>query len=504
MPEERLMARICGGGAVVVNGVRSPRARWLLWAALVGVLEPISAEASGFLVARFGGEHGHPTTDNPTAMYYNPAGLSLGSGTRLYLEGVLAYRTASYQRPAAAIDNVVSPGSASGTPDDAVQVNSGKASLSNLLGSPFVGVASDLGVSNLGVGVGFYAPFGGVARWGQNAAFRGDENYPGAVDGVQRWATIDGSMRSLYTTAAVSYRLPEYRLSVGLGVNLVNSDLSTVRARNSDGTDDVVTKGGQLQEGRSVMEARGSSLSAGAGVIFQPTDHSWIGVSYQSQPGFGETALEGTITSKLGGAPVTTQPVEVSQALPDVFRVGGRVRPTERTEFRLFGEYVRWSVFRRQCVLDRNNSDRKCALTESGALDPDNGGSGVILNIPRDWKNAGGLRAGGSFWPVPEVEVYGGLGYDGNAVPDATIDASLFDMDKASVSAGVRVELFDRRLALGAGYTQGIYFTRTVAPRERDANGRQVSLAPPSKSPDGAGTYDQTVGALSVALEYGF
>ena len=36
--------------------------------------------ASGFYVARFGGEHGHPTTDNLSAIYYNPAGLSLGLG----------------------------------------------------------------------------------------------------------------------------------------------------------------------------------------------------------------------------------------------------------------------------------------------------------------------------------------------------------------------------------------------------------------------------------------
>ena len=43
---------------------------------LIVIFIMAEASASGFFVARFGGEHGHPTTDNPTAMYYNPA-LSL-------------------------------------------------------------------------------------------------------------------------------------------------------------------------------------------------------------------------------------------------------------------------------------------------------------------------------------------------------------------------------------------------------------------------------------------
>src|SRR5262245_22550728 len=100
---------------------------------------------SGFLVAQFGGEVGHPATDHPTARYFNPAGLARGHGTRLYLEGIFAYHTASYTRPSAAIDH---PGV--GTPAEATSANAGKASLANPVAAPFFGVVSDLGVRNLG------------------------------------------------------------------------------------------------------------------------------------------------------------------------------------------------------------------------------------------------------------------------------------------------------------------------------------------------------------------
>ena len=58
------------------------RARFLLWlsltalAALLGAgLWANQADASGISVARFGGEHGHPTGTNPSTIYYNPGAI---------------------------------------------------------------------------------------------------------------------------------------------------------------------------------------------------------------------------------------------------------------------------------------------------------------------------------------------------------------------------------------------------------------------------------------------
>src|SRR5688500_11865371 len=89
---------------------------------------PTSAYAGGFSTARFGGEHGHAASDHVTSIYYNPAGIALGEGTRIYVEGTLAYRTVDYDRAEGTIDN---PGSA--TPDDAIDANAGPAHLANVL-----------------------------------------------------------------------------------------------------------------------------------------------------------------------------------------------------------------------------------------------------------------------------------------------------------------------------------------------------------------------------------
>ncbi len=463
-----------------------------------------SASAGGFLVARFGGEHGHATTTDPTALYYNPAGLALTHGTRLYVDGTFALRRASYDRPAGAIDDPTAAGArASGTPPDGVAANAGRATLSDVIASPFVGLASDLGTRHLAVGLSFATPFGGPSIWDRREGDRGSP-YPGAVDGPQRWSSIDGTIRSSYVSAGGAVRIPALRLSLGLSANLVLSKISSVRARNGNGTDDLISSSGAVQEGRSYLDADGVTMSAAAGAVWEPMEGLWLGVSYQSQPGFGEMVLTGTLEQKLATAGLTRDAVDVRQSLPDVVRWSARYRPAPRLELRIGGDVARWSSFVRQCVLLRSDPRRNCAIAPSGALDEAHGGSGVVLHLPRNWKDTLGLRGGASYWIGQSVEAFTGAGYDSNAVPDATIDPALFDMDKLSVSGGVRVSLAADALFVDATFTQVIYLQRTVAPRPRDAAGKPETLASPSRQPDMAGTYSQSASVLVVGLGYVF
>jgi long-chain fatty acid transport protein len=119
------------------------------------VLGALDAGASGFATARFGNEHGHPTTGNPTAIYYNPAGLALSDGTHLYADGLFALRRATYTHRAAPSDTP--------EPPDASGANTGEATLLNFVAAPMLGASTRLGSFALGAGA--YVPFGGSERW---------------------------------------------------------------------------------------------------------------------------------------------------------------------------------------------------------------------------------------------------------------------------------------------------------------------------------------------------
>ena len=117
------------------------------------------------------------------------------------------------------------------------------------------------------------------------------------------------------------------RLAVGGGLNVVFSQVNTVRARDAGATDDLVTGSGSILEGRSLFDVSGIELAFAAGLVWQPTSKLWIGVSYQSQPGVGEMSLEGTVVNRFGlTAPSTTQEKPLMFASsPTTWTFGGDV-----------------------------------------------------------------------------------------------------------------------------------------------------------------------------------
>ncbi|HWB77157.1 MAG TPA: outer membrane protein transport protein [Nannocystaceae bacterium] len=462
-----------------------------------------TAHASGIAAARFGGEHGHPTTDNPTAIYYNPAGIALSKGTHIMVDTTLALRFASYDRPASEVNDpqttMIAPGA-----------NDGKATLFNAIAAPFFGVTSDFGTDFIYAGVAAYFPFGGSAVWDKNKAYQGNSQFPGAVDGVQRWYSIDGTIRSMYVTGALAFNIRKIGLSLGVTGSLIRSNVETIRARNADGTDDLVNgmpPDAMLKEGRSYIDVKGLQGGFSVGAIYDvlKMNKYFIGLSYTSQPNVtGGMKLKGTLDNALAlGMPSRSQ-VELTQSMPDILRLGFRARPTDKYEIRVFADYTRWSVFDRQCVMDRNVPDRNCNFANEGSAlsDPENYGGNanpaVVQHLPRFWKDAGGVRVGASYWFIPQVEGYVGLGYDSTAVPPQTLDPALMDAHKMSVSAGVRWQII-RNFALAFTATELAFFKTST--KGKSALNR---FQPPTRQASGNGVYRQFFQLFNFYIDVSF
>src|SRR5690242_26009 len=94
------------------------------------------ASASGFATARFGGEHGNPVTTNPTAIYYNPAGIAESEGVHIFLDGNIAFRGASFTHVTAPSD--------SPEPAGTEGANTDQADLFNVVAAPMIGASAKL------------------------------------------------------------------------------------------------------------------------------------------------------------------------------------------------------------------------------------------------------------------------------------------------------------------------------------------------------------------------
>lgn len=482
------------------------------------------AAASGFSTARFGGEHGNPMADNPTALYYNPGALASYPGIHIMADGNLAYRLATYERSGGAGEP---PCVAAAPPGNCPAANDGKGKLSNFAGVPMLGVSAGipLGEHRLAFGAGFFVPFGGSATWSKNddwdvAARPSDPTYfAGPVDGPQRWYSIHGTLRTLYISFGAAFSIFDM-VHIGVSAGPAISQIDSLRARTalqSTGTQfDAVT-----EEGRALLKTKGTDAHIGGGVLVTPLDDPKtlrIGVSYQAPPGhrkrdgsWGQKQT-GTLSKNLGGNlsgdDPETDKVTVHHNMPDIFRFGGSVRPIDDVELRLFGDVTRWSLFREQCIAPAKGNtatlsgepfadDAECEVTYTQPGDVDHGKTSddVIANLPRQWKDAWGLRFGLSFWAIPEVELFAGVGYDSNAIPDRNLDPALTDFNDVSAALGARLKPIEQFTA-ALSYTHLFYVPRDTTDNAYD----NTDFVAYSAGPDNRGKYTQTVGVFNIHL----
>jgi long-chain fatty acid transport protein len=430
------------------------------------------AAASGFSVARFAGEHGHPTTDNPTALYFNPAALRSPRG-ELFLDGLFGRRRVTYARQAQPSDETDPPGAAG--------ANVGRATLDNALASPSLWLALPLS-SQWSLAAGIFTPFGGPISWDKRARFE-HSDYPGPADGVTRFHAIEGLSITSYGALGASYAVGRSGLRLGLALNGVYTRIEDVRAWSGGGN-------GVAGEGRSLLEVDGLAWSFGAGAFYEDGAKRWrLGLSYQSRPNVaGGIELNGRLSNDIGGP--SSADVQLHEDLPDVVRLGIAYQARPDVELRAFGSWERWSAFERQCVTEASAA---CDLLPSGGQPA---GGKVLQNVPRNFQDGFEARFGVSVWTSPRLELFSGVGLMSQAVPDETLEASLPDFFGVTFSLGAKGRVSD---ALSVGGS----LSHIVSPA-REAKSTFQDYELPSQLPDASGHYTQdiTYADVFVALRF--
>lgn len=466
---------------------------------------PREANASGYLTARFGSDHGTPAQANAFAVYFNPAALGGTKGTTITGDASILLRFARYHRG----DDALSPSNQDIGNDPAYRnANTGTANLTNVLALPFLGFNTDFGTRNLRFGYAAYVPFGGLAKWDKRDGVPGN---PGTKDGVSRWHNISGQILAIYNTFALAYRFQRQdrdypAFSIGASASPVIHHVATVRARNVDGSDDTIANGSVI-EGRSYIDATGLNFGLSAGIFVEPSEDLRLGLSYISQPGLGETRMSGELKTQLGAGQQSVSKIDFLQTYPDVIRFGVGFKATPRLDLRGDFEFVRWSVFERQCVVEKGAS---CAVDPDGRRQvgsPD--AVKVQVNVPRNWNNAIGFRVGPGYMFTDQLEGFASLGFTTPAVPKETIDAATIDSQRLYATVGARYEI-SKHFSLAGSYNH-IYF---VPVDTKGANNQNLSDHPAnapgggdynvSRTPSADGKYYAQIGFVNINAAYTF
>lgn len=463
-----------------------------------------SAMASGFSSARLGGLHGNAVSISPTSVYWNPGAIGKVEGTQLYLDGMVALRNASYERFASNDERNVGRNSL------------GKNGM-NVIVSPAVAITTDFGGSNVVLGAGFYAPFGGQAVWGRSNTVPADSPDAFVNDGSQRWFAIDGVIRQLTGTLGAAVRTNDKQFSAGMMLNLNVFQIDTIRARNGDGSD-TVTTGSSIAEGRSHLDVSSVDLSIGLGLHWNSLDERFaVGASWQSAPNLsGEQVLTGNLTNQFGPSEPSTSKVSVRQAMPNTFRLGLAYRfvdqpideddvPRVRGELRLGGEMTTWNNFKSQCIVNDDALEGAhirdiCKLDDNGLATPH---PGVVQNLVRNWKLGYGVKVSGSWYLNDRIELGAGVGFDSSSIPDNTLDPALMDMNKLAFDLGGNFQVA-KFLAIMVQFTEVMYMSRDTSDVTDSFDSMVVDGSLINVQPSSAGRYTQNIFITNLGLNFKF
>jgi long-chain fatty acid transport protein len=448
------------------------------------------AEAAGFANTRIGGEQGTPVDTNPTALFWNPGALGFSGGGALALYGTLSLRSQTWNRQPSPSD-ATSPNGQVG--------NLGQAHLFNVFGGPALGGSIRLG--NLVLGLGFFAPYFARVHWDKNNSLSGQTCPTQAnpmepcsttslpYDGVQRWYQIDTELSILYFSPGAAYRLGP--LSIGAAANIIYSKVVTTRSQNIFGMGFPDSN----LESRTALDVSSVDGSFAAGAMLEAVPQQlWIGVSYQAQPAMGQQKLSGTLDiTNLDGSHQPLAKVSLYQNLPDIYRAGVRWRmKSAPLEFRLFGDFTRWSVMTTQCVAVDPNP---CQVVANGAAS-----GSVAVNLIRNWNDTYGGRLGVSYWADPDIELLFGAGAESAAVPDATMTPEISDAFNLNGTFGARFKL-TRSLFLTASYTHQQFLNRDNTGKSTLTINNGAPVRFPTVQYDGGGKYTQWIGYAVGNLE---
>jgi long-chain fatty acid transport protein len=231
------------------------------------------------------------TANNPSAIYYNPAGITQLEGQQLSI-GLYAI--------SAGVDYRSALGTAES--DSGFQLVPQIYYVNSPKDSPF------------SYGVGLYAPFGLGIDYGRNTPFS-----TVAIDGKLAYGTLN---------PVVAYQVNP-RLSIAGGLTLNYSDISIKRAVVGGATD--------------FFEFEGNDISLGynLGLLWQPVDEWSFGLNYRSSSKMG---YHGESTLFLPG--VTPSPIEASTTanlnFPANIVLGASFRPTPDWNFEVGVDWTDW------------------------------------------------------------------------------------------------------------------------------------------------------------------
>jgi long-chain fatty acid transport protein len=380
------------------------RSASLFFALVILVILPGNALANGFRLpdqdafATARGDAFAATADNPSAVYYNPAGLTQLEGNNLRAGLYEIHLDQSFQPPATA-------------------PNHGHTYFNhdNFAAVPQFFYAHTLTNLPMSLGLGVYAPYGGKSSWPKNTGFN--------------VVAMDATLTCITINPVVALKLLP-NLSVGAGVTFNYANLKI-----DQGLKEYPTPFANYFS----FNGSGWSVGCNEGILWQPIKSVSIGATARNNC---RVRLNGhTSYEQLPFVFPTTEPAELVLKFPFSLTTGISYRPTPRWNIEFDADYTDWSSF------GSNN------IHQAATVWPVN----ADISMQMDWRPSWIYEFGATRYFDSGWQISGGIVYNENSVPNKFYSPLVADMDRyfLCIGTGYKGKQFSFDIACQFGYGPG-------------------------------------------------
>lgn len=312
--------------------------------------------------------------DDPSAIYYNPAGLVFQNNRLNFsIDGFYIMPTHEFVSPTG---------------------SSAQSQFSSSIPQVFVTYQTS---ERLTIGFGAYVPYaGGGVEWNE---------------GQMSTLSLKSYLGVVSLTPTVSYQLNP-KLSVGLNINFYRSVFEV---------DTVAESLGPMK-----TEESGSSLSGGVGLMYKPSERASFGLSVR---GPAKMTLSGTTTISvvvpgLGNVALDLDS-ETKFDLPWDIEVGFSYRFSDKFLFTTSAQYTMWSVLDKLDKTIKNVPREDFSTYDIQQSEPMNFKDILIVRAGMEYNISGGLA------------LRAGIGLDRAATPAEYLNIANIDVDKLTLLGGI-------------------------------------------------------------------
>jgi long-chain fatty acid transport protein len=378
--------------------------------------------------------------NDPSAIYFNPSGITQLYGTQLLFGSTLILPSSTFRGPSPLIT---------------------ESKLESQVFTPIHLYATHQINDNLFLGFGVGNNYGLGTKWED--------------DWVGRFMAVETEIRTFFFNLAASYKIiPE--LSIGFGYVFAYGDVLIGRKLNLSPFN---------SEPSLELEGTGTGSGFTAGIIAHPTKSISLGLSFRSQVTIdfeGEATssnvsplFEGRLPNGDITAPLTT---------PENITFGIAIKPLKNFTLTADYQYVGWDSY------------KKLEVEFQDFIDSDTGEK-LLSTSERNYDNGFIARLGAEYNYNTDLDIYVGFLYDSNPVSDERLDPTLPDADRLGFSAGAGYKL-NANLAVEAGYLFLRFDERKISNSLENYSGIENSITPMN------GVYNSVAHLISLSLVYNF